>query len=90
MVRNVRVHFDSRAINDEYDLSYNELGFEKKVETWGKREMEGVKNRIAVKGAMWERFENKEFKMKNRFLNSELGPWFNFIAHSLVPTSHTS
>lgn len=82
------MHIDARTINDKFHLGYHSKAFEKKVCSWGKTEMEEVRKRVCDENSCWEKFGH-EYKLKKTFLHDEANLWFNFIKHSLLPTTHT-
>lgn len=55
MVRKIRVHFDPKVINDEYHLGYTGPNFENMSKTYGRKEIEQVNSRIALKNVVWEK-----------------------------------
>lgn len=89
VVRVEIVNFDARTINEWFHLGYHERAFEKKVNSWGKGEMKEVRNRDCVEKSGLEKFGQK-YKLKKTFLHDKANLWFNFIKHSLLPTSHTT
>lgn len=88
VVRGETVEFDTRTINEWFLLGCNGHAFEKKVNSWGKAEMEELRKRVCVENSGWEKF-GQEYKLKKTLLHDEANMWFNFIKHSPLPTSHT-
>ena len=90
IVRGEEVSFCARVINDYFGLGYFGKAIESKQKTYGLIEMAGIKERICVEGAVWERHgdHGNEFKILKKYLTDEAKVWFHFIRHCLVPTSH--